>query len=133
MIVPLCQGINCAALFVVGTLGQLHTAQSGYLSAYAESPTVGTVAYRQEVGDIPHDLTGYDVLIAVSDCMMVGKPGTLYTAVGPLDALVIDCAGDDGTPSWMAENNIVAEIDYWTWAAHPELVGSAAVLVMDGE
>jgi len=131
--IPICQTAVCLAIVISGAIEAASGAQSGYLSAYAEVPTVGTVAYRQEVGDIPQDLRPYDVLIAVADCSRIGKEATLYTAVGPLRALVIDCAGNDGTPSWMEENRIIAEIDYYSWQRWPELVGSAAVLVIEGE
>jgi hypothetical protein len=105
---------------------------TGYLSAYGRLPTDATIDYRQSVGDIPQDLSGYDVLIAVSDCRLIGKTGVLYTAVGALRALVIDCAGNDGTPAWMFENSIIAEIDWYSWQRWPGLVGSEAVLVMEG-
>ena len=131
MIVPLCQSAVCLLLMVSGAVESLTASQTGYLSAYAESPTVGTIAYRQAVGDIPSDLSQFDVMIAVSDCRLIGKEGMLYTAVGPLRALVFDCAANDGTPSWMEENNIVAEIDWYTWQRWPVLVGSAAVLVIE--
>lgn len=107
--------------------------QTGYLSAYAQGPTDATIAYRQEVGDLPYDLSQYAVFIAVADCSLVGREATLYTAVGQLSAIVFDCAGNDGTPSWMETNRIIAEIDYWTWQHWPELIGSEAVLVMEDE
>lgn len=112
--------------FLILTLAILSTPNTGFLSAYAELPTVATVEYRQEIGDLPHDISKYDVLIAVADCGLIGKEGVLHTIVGSLKAIVFDCAGNDGTPSWMEENNIVAEIDYWTWQKYPELVGTPA-------
>ena len=102
--------------------------ESGYLSAYAELPTVATLAYRQEVGDIPQDISQYDALIAVADCSLIGREALLYTEIGTMTAIIYDCAGNDGTPTWMAENRIVAEVDYWTWQRHPEIVGGAAIL-----
>lgn len=105
--------------------------ESGYLSAYAQTPTDATLAYRQEVGDVPYDVSQYDVLIAVLDCRLIGDEALLYTDVGVLKALVFDCAGvSDGGALWMLENNMIAEIDFYAWQKWPQLVGSHAVLVM---
>lgn len=135
MILPACQTAVCLLFYLSGAVEAATSGPhlTGYLSGYNEAPTVGTVAYRQEIGDIPQNLSGYDVLIATADCGQIGKVGTLYTVVGPLNALVFDCGGDDGGHHWMRVNNILAEIDWYTWVAHPELVGSAATLVMEGE
>ena len=134
MIVPACQALECLALLWGGFTTQLQQpAHIGYLSAYGEMPTVATLAYRQEIGDIPSDISQYSVFLAVADCGLIGREATLISSSGVFDALIIDCAGNDGTPEWMEQNSIVAEIDFYTWAAYPELVGSAAVLVMGDE
>ena len=98
MILPACQAARCALLLWCGITAKWHTVQTGYLSAYAELPTVATLAYRQEIGDVPYDVSGYDVFIAVADCGLIGHEGTLYTNAGALRAIVMDCAGNDGTP-----------------------------------
>lgn len=107
-------------------------AERGYLSAYAQLPTDATLEYRQELGQIPTDLSQFDAYIAVLDCTKIGDTGELHTDVGILDVLVFDCAGiEDGGASWMAENSILAEFDYYTWERHPELIGTEAILVLD--
>lgn len=100
---------------------------AGYLSAYALNPTVGTLNWQQENGHIPDNLDGYDVFLAVEDCGMVGMDATLYVAGDEHNALIFDCAGADAFSdgeSWMERNNIVAEVDFWTWQENPEYIGN---------
>jgi len=105
---------------------------SGYLSGYNQGPTDGTTQYRQEIGDIPRDLTPFDSRIAVLDCSLIGRTGTLYTDAGPLKVVIFDCAGrSDGGNHWMRDNNILAELDWYTWQSHPYLMGTEAKLVLD--
>lgn len=105
---------------------------SGYLSAYGKEPTDATLINRQEWGQIPHDLSGFDSYIAVLDCTKIGATGKLHTNAGTLSVLVFDCAGtEDGGADWMVRNNYVAELDYYTWERYPELIGTAAILVLD--
>ena len=88
---------------------------SGWLSQYGEAPTVGTLNYRQAVGDLPANLNLYDGFIAVADCGRIGDLAWLsINGGGWLRVAVFDCAGNDGTPAWMAENQIIAELDYFT-------------------
>lgn len=97
---------------------------SGYLSAYHKWPTLGTVSIREEWGQIPTDsLEQYDVLIAVNNCDMIGREMVMHVSDMSFDALVFDCAGPYGS-RWMTENDIVAEIDYFTWMEYPWLVGT---------
>lgn len=113
-------------------ISQSARAESGYLSAHAQLPTDATLEYRQELGQIPTDLSQFDVYIAVLDCTKIGDTGKLYTDVGILDVLVFDCAGiEDGGANWMVRNNYIAELDYYTWERHPELIGTEAILVLE--
>lgn len=97
----------------------------GFLSAYALLPTVGTLELRQEWGQLPQDVSGYEVFLSVADCGLIGKEATLAVDGDLYDALIFDCAGvDDGGLAWMTENAIAAEVDYWFWLEHPEYVGS---------
>lgn len=97
----------------------------GFLSAYALNPTMGTLAYRAENEQIPDDLSGYDVFLAVADCGRIGQEATLVIGGDEYAALVFDCAGEkDGGRDWMHRNAIVAEVDYHFWMEHPEYVGS---------
>jgi hypothetical protein len=100
----------------------------GWLSAYNQNPTVATVKYRQGTGEIPADLSPYDGVIAVLDCGLVGEDAYLHTKGGTFYVMIFDCAGNDGGYSWMIENSVVAEVDYFMWEEHPRIVGSWAQL-----
>ena len=100
----------------------------GILSAYALWPTLGTIAYRQDLGQIPQDLSMYDALVAVDDCGLIGHEATLYAGDREFSALVFDCAGSDST-DYLSDGNdlttpfkISAEVDYHFWKAHHDIV-----------
>jgi hypothetical protein len=113
-------------------IAALNSANTGYLSAYAQFPTDATIEYRQELGQIPHDLSEFDAYIAVLDCSQIGETGNLYTDVGTLYVLVFDCAGiEDGGADWMIDNNYIAELDWYTWQEYPEIIGTNAILILD--
>jgi hypothetical protein len=99
----------------------------GWLSAYAEGPTVATLEYRYETGDIDE---GYDVYLAVLDCSRLSESGVIKYDDGTVETYqVFDCAArdnKDGTQSWMERHNIVAEVDYYTWKRRGRL-GRAAL------
>lgn len=102
---------------------------NGWLSAYDETPTVATIEYRQEAGEIPEDLSGYDGVIAVLNCDYIGKEAVLYSGEHRLDVIVFDCAGkSDGGYKWMIDNNIVAEVGYGIRVQYPDIVGSKATI-----
>lgn len=106
----------------------------GYLSAYDKNPTVYTIQYRQEVGDIPRDLSKYDGVIAVLDCGKIGQEAVLAIGEKTLSVIVFDCAGQsDGGHAWMVENNIVAEVGWGIWQAHPHIVGKRATITYGGD
>jgi hypothetical protein len=90
----------------------------GWLSGYAQEPTDHTISYRLGTGDIQH---GFDVYIAVLDCDRLSETGTIEFSDGTRRSYqVFDCAqrGDSHTYSWMEDNNIVAELDYYSWEEH---------------
>lgn len=100
---------------------------TGRLSAYNYNPTVATLKYREErTEQIPKNYkTLYDVFLAVPDANLIGAVGTLFVNGNKYSALVFDCGGiEDGGKSWMLNRGIVAEVDYWFWQEHPELIGS---------
>lgn len=110
----------------------LSNTNTGYLSAYGKLPTDATLQHRQELAQIPSDLSKFDTYIAVLDCTNIGATGKLHTISGRLNVLVFDCAGtEDGGADWMIENNYVAELDYYTWERYPELIGTVATLMLD--
>lgn len=95
----------------------------GYLSAYGRRPTEGTLAYRQEHGQIPDDVSDVDVFVAVPDCGLIGRRGELHIDGQVYRAMVFDCAGR-GSHEWMLRNAIAAEVDYYFWRANPQYVGT---------
>lgn len=95
----------------------------GFLSAYAQRPTDGTIAIRQDWGQLPEDVSQYDVFVAVPNCDLIGHEGVLQVNDMEYKALVFDCAGGR-SHDWMIENGIAAEVDYYFWIQHPELVGT---------
>lgn len=104
--------------------------QEGWLSAYAKRPTLGTLAYRLEHGQVTAEqVARAEVLIAVDNCGLIGREGTLTVADSSWSALVYDCGGADGGHSWMQQNAIVAEVDYFWWMANPHLIGAAWAVV----
>ncbi len=127
---PLPQRIVVAGILLASLFQQ--PVLTGYLSGYDQVPTDATVAYRQSLGQIPDDLSEFDALVAVLDCSQIGSTGMLYTDVGPLRVIAFDCAGsEDGGHQWMTDGNYVAELDWYSRQAHPELMGAWAVLAFD--
>ena len=103
----------------------------GFLSGYDQLPTDATIVHRQELDQIPQDLSDYDALIAVLDCSLIGESGNLYTEVAVLRVIVFDCAGQaDGGYDWMVEGGYVAELDWYSRQKYPELMGSKAILIV---
>lgn len=94
--------------------------ESGWASRYDEGVMAATVAARQEWGQLPQDLSGWDSFIAVPDCAEIGD--TVWIWFDGLDdwqrALVTDCArrdDGDGALTWMRDNRILFEVG-WTTA-----------------
>jgi hypothetical protein len=86
---------------------------SGWLSAYDEEPTIDTYIYRLAIGDIE---LGHDVYLATADCSRIGEVGVITIGDNePLNYQVFDCLGADAGYDWMARQNIIAEVDFWTW------------------
>jgi len=104
----------------------------GYLSAYGQQPTDATIQYRQATNQIPPNLAQYDGVIAVADCSLIGQHAILHTPHADLDVIIFDCAGRDGGLAWMLKHNILAEIDYYLWQKHPDIVHQKAALTIIG-
>ena len=102
----------------------------GILSAYNFAPTVGTLQYRQEMGQLPADVSGYEFFIAVDNCDLIGHNATLYAGDLTFDGVVYDCAGSDGAKYFSDGDDLntpfklAGDVDYWFWKAHPEIVHS---------
>lgn len=88
--------------------------QAGYTSQYAAGVMEATIAARQEWGHLPEDLRPYDVFAAVADCGRIGEEFLISYNGTWQRGVVSDCAGNDGTPEWMEQNQIVSEVDYLT-------------------
>ena len=119
---------------------------AGYLSAYGYWPTVRTVEYYQELDMLPSDVSGYDALVAVPNCDLIGHEGIMTIESqdrmwhGPIEGgeftvLVFDCggAGDGIGHDWMIQNSIVGEVDYMFWKEHPEFVGGGVEVLIEIE
>ncbi|RKX66649.1 MAG: hypothetical protein DRP42_02710 [Tenericutes bacterium] len=111
----------------------------GVLSAYAKWPTVRTVEYRQQLGQLPQgDLYEQYTLVAVNDCGLIGKEGTLTVGGVRQDkpALVFDCKGNTAE-EWMSRSNrdtpwkVAAEVDFYTWMENPEWVGTGVLALLE--
>lgn len=111
---------NTLIISIISIMG--HHVDSGFISQYAKSPTDGTLHYRKyesmEIEDID-----YDAYIAVKDCSMIGEEVWLQLwyddyESGPLKAVVFDCSGHVDTSEWMEEDNIIAEVDWYTARDH---------------
>jgi len=88
--------------------------QTGWLSQYDQSPTDGTIEYRQSVMQLPRDLSYLDGLIAVPDCDRMSETAWLSINDQPwLHVAVFDCSGHESTTAWMQENNIIGEASYY--------------------
>lgn len=104
----------------------------GYLSAYDWGPTEATKVLRQEWGELPGDLSGYDVFLAVENCDYIGREAVMYIDGKSFKGIVFDCAGPsafkDGK-SWMARQHIAAEVDKAFWDKYPEYIGNKRAIV----
>lgn len=105
----------------------------GILSGYNQVPTDATTAYNQERGLIEQDLSQYDGVISVRDCEYVGGSAYLWADQDVYRMKVFDCANPlDGGDVWMDDNGVVAEVGYYFWEEHPELVLSDDVALFLG-
>lgn len=101
--------IKIGELLAIALLSIITPQNTGFLSAYGQLPTDATIAYRQELDQIPDDLSQFDTYIAVLDCTKIGATGELHTISGTLDIIVFDCAGtEDGGADWMIDGNYIA-------------------------
>ena len=99
---------------------------AGSLSAYAERPTRGTIAARQQWGQLPVDLGEYDVFLAVYDCGLIGREATLLVGGRKFRGIIFDCSGDEQTTRWMQDSGIVPEVGHGFWDRYPHWIGSEA-------
>jgi len=100
----------------------------GRVSAYSKDKTDMVIHNRtgglKSVLQITTNLERYAGLIAVYDCSLIGREFHLITNDGrTFLMLAFDCAGKaDGGASWMLDNQIACEVDYYFWQAHPDIV-----------
>lgn len=109
-------------------VSQVAPTMRGYASRYDSGVMEGVVNYRYETGywrtTPPENVSTISAYIAVADCAMVGRVVEVRPVGGPWEmALVSDCAGADGTPEWMAVNNVVMELDYPTFTRWADAYG----------
>lgn len=106
-------------LSVEGIVGRSER-REGWLSAYDQEPTDLTLEYRLSTGDISR---GFGVYIAVPECNRIGETGIIELPNGQKETYqVFDCASrdllNDSSYSWMKDNNIIAELDYYSYQEH---------------
>lgn len=95
------------SLLFTGTASQY---APGVMERVIETRQAGLTAY-----DLPQDLSGYTVFLAVEDCRLVGTPVLIQPLSGPIEqGIITDCSGHAETSNWMLWNNIVCEVDYET-------------------
>lgn len=93
---------------------------SGNFTHYAQSPTDGTLDYRQDIGQLPESLWGYTVYLATIETCDVGATGWIRPVYehGPGEwerFVVFDCAGHAETvDGFFRPNRVIGEIDYYT-------------------
>lgn len=107
-------------------------ALTGTASQYAPGVMNEVIINRQNMQQIPEDVSMYDGYIAVQEADDIGK--IFYLRPLGYDEwesfLAVDCAGiADGGKSWMLRNNILVEVDYLT-AERWDCVGRGKVIHM---
>ena len=102
----------------------------GYLSGYSMWPTIRTIEIRQEWGQLSENISNYDMMISVPNCDLIGHEGTMYVGDEEYSVLVFDCAGEFGH-QWMLNNAIAAELGYFSWMEHTDLVGTGVIVKIE--
>ena len=102
----------------------------GILSAYSLNPTKGTLEYRQMHGQLPMDVSQYQVYLAVDDCSLIGHEARLIAGEEVFTAIIYDCASADGEMYFSNGNDlttpykIAGEVDWFMWQQRPDIVHS---------
>jgi hypothetical protein len=95
---------------------------AGPLSQYSNGVAERTIRVRQTASvsmPLPDVLPKTDGYLAVLECEHIGEIWWLMFPDGVVESfLVIDCAGDWETISWMERNNIIGEVDFQTAQRH---------------
>lgn len=87
----------------------------GSWSQYAKEPTDSQIWYHTEVTGLLSHPEEYDSFIAMVDCDHVGRDVWISVKGGPWrKAFVFDCSGHVSTTTWMRQNGIIGELDYYT-------------------
>lgn len=86
----------------------------GYFSHYKKNPTDATLAYNVERGLLPPDLPPGTVYIAHPNCGMLGWKVWVNLGRGWEEAYIFDCAGHAETLAIWANEDVMAELDYYT-------------------
>lgn len=104
----------------------------GVLSAYGLYPTVAQTEYQQNLGNLPEDLSQYDVLLAVDHCGLIGHEATMYVGEEEqaFSAIIYDCAGGNGAHFFSDGDDLstpyllAADADWFFWQEYPDIVHS---------
>lgn len=108
----------------------------GALSMFSAGPSIGTIEYREEIGQINPD-GDYDFYIALLDDY-VGCEVRMYTPKGIFNGVVFDASGDAATSKWMdwkrytddgvVVANIAGEVNFGFGAENLDLIGEKVLL-----
>jgi len=109
----------------------------GILSAYCLWPTLGTMTYRQDAGQLPQDVSEYHAMVAVDDCSLIGHDAVIHYEDQEFTAIVFDCTGVDGTQFFSDGDDmstpykLAGEVDWHFWQRHPEIVRSLVTIEVE--
>jgi hypothetical protein len=107
---------------------------SGWATYYSPGVFEATVAVRQQMRHIPEDTRGFAGFVARPTCKDIGSAIWLRPEGADewLPFMIADCArrdDGDGTLTWMAQNNILVELDYPSWSRWGRKVGDGGLRI----
>lgn len=86
----------------------------GTFSQYNRGPTDSQIWYHTQVTGLLKPGQGYQGMIAVVDCDLVGKDAWVRVKGSDwLKVFVFDCSGHVSTTRWMIDNDIPAELGWY--------------------
>ena len=103
----------CAVMALTGSICADHPLpDEKWFSQYDQAPTDATLQYRQDIGDLPMDMSKYAGVIAVPSCKDIAREALVYIKGQWRRVIAFDCLGRDHG-NWMEELNVAAELGYY--------------------
>lgn len=88
---------------------------TGFFSHYDQGPTDATLQFDIDNGRLSQDQPAGTIYLAHGDCSRVGSQLWVRILDGPWSpAVVFDCGGHWEGLKWMADNDILGELDFYT-------------------